>query len=228
MRKPNQANQGTSKSIIEVVVNGMTSIEAIKDVKVRLEKIEKSVFNIALLSAYSVGVTIPQYVDNKGVTHGEAKVEKPITRGEMLKEVGRSKQTLSRWLIAMELVIDNKYFNDFAMGKYPFSYDKIITIFRNKEAFEGESLDDLMKKSASTLDAIVDDFNKSKKSKEATTEEVKEATSEATTEATSEEVAKEEKAEEVENIVLEYNGKKYEVGKVAFEKWLSENAKIVE
>ena len=39
----------TTKSIINVTVNGMSASETIENVKSRLETVEKSAFNIALL-----------------------------------------------------------------------------------------------------------------------------------------------------------------------------------
>ena len=140
-----------NNSIINVTVNGMTANDTINNVKSRLESVEKSAFNIALLCAYGTGVTIPEYTDNKGNVHGEATCDKPIKQNDYIKLVGRSKATLSRWIKAMNLIIENNRFNDFATGLYPFSYDKIIDIFENAEVFDGYVFKDLMDLSASTL-----------------------------------------------------------------------------
>ena len=130
MSTQNATNQeAKNNSIINVTVNGMTANDTIDSVKSRLESVEKSAFNIALLCAYGTGVTIPEYIDNKGNIHGEAICDKPIKQNDYIKLVGRSKATLSRWVKAMKLIIENNRFNDFATGLYPFSYDKIIDIF---------------------------------------------------------------------------------------------------
>ena len=70
MARKNNENKATNASIIEVVINGMSAIETVEDIKARLESIEKSVFNVALECAYALGKTIPSYVDNKGIEHG--------------------------------------------------------------------------------------------------------------------------------------------------------------
>ena len=206
-------------SIINVTVNGMNTSDCVKSVKSRLESVERSVFNIALISGYACGTTIPCYVDNKGEEHGEATIEKPMKQADYLKLVGRSKSTLSRWIKAMNLIIENGYFSDFANGKYPFSYDKIILIFdeKTKEFFNGYVIADLMNLSVDSLESLV-----AKHSEEEETSETSEE--ETTSEEVVEEEAEEETSEEVETITLSYNGKEYTVSKVAFEKWLSENA----
>lgn len=208
------------KSIINVTVNGMTASETIENVKSRLETVEKSAFNIALLCAYGTGVTIPAYTDNKGNEHGEATCDKPIKQNDYIKLVGRSKATLSRWIKAITLIIEKGYFTDFASGLYPFSYDKIIDIFSNEEAFAGYVFADLMNLSASTIETMIKEY------KPATEEEsIEEA--EESEEATEEETASttEEEATE-ETAILTYNGNNYIVNKADFEKWLAENGKL--
>ena len=215
----NTTNQETkNNSIINVTVNGMTANETITMVKTRLESVEKSAFNIALLCAYGTGVTIPEYTDNKGNVHGEATCEKLIKQSDYIKLVGRSKATLSRWIKAMNLIIENNRFNDFATGLYPFSYDKIIDIFENAEVFTGYVFKDLMDLSACTLATMVKDYAKPSE------EEAEETATDSETDNDSEE----EKTEEVseETTVLTYQGKDYTVNKVVFEKWLAENATL--
>ena len=210
----------SNNSIINVTVNGMTANETINNVKSRLESVEKSAFNIALLCAYGTGVTIPEYTDNKGNIHGEATCDKPIKQNDYIKLVGRSKATLSRWIKAMNLIIENNRFNDFASGLYPFSYDKIIDIFENKEVFQGYVFKDLMDLSACTLATMIKDYVKPSEEK---TEEVSEDET-----ATDSDSKEEEKTEEVseETAVLTYKGKNYTVNKAVFEKWLAENATL--
>lgn len=208
----------TNNSIINVTVNGMIANEAIISIKSRLETVEKSAFNIALLCVYTLGDTIPSYTDNKGVEHGEAICDNPIKKqADLLKLIGRSKATLSRWIKAMHLIIEKGYFSDFASGSLPFSYDKIITIFENDDKFSNYVLSDLMSMTVDTLEAMsttVDNKTEEKTSEENTTSEEK-------TEDTEEEKTSEETG------VLIYEGKEYTVPKEAFEKWLAENGKII-
>ena len=219
----NTTNQETKNtSIINVTVNGMTANETITTVKTRLESVEKSAFNIALLCAYGTGVTIPEYTDNKGNVHGEAICEKPIKQNDYIKLVGRSKATLSRWIKAMNLIIENNRFNDFATGIYPFSYDKIIDIFENAEVFDGYVFKDLMELSACTLGTMVKDYVKPSE------EEAEETKEETATDSETDSDSKEEKTKEVseETAVLTYQGKDYTVNKAVFEKWLAENGTL--
>ena len=218
--KEEKIMNNSTKSIINVTVNGMTASETIESVKSRLETVEKSAFNIALLCAYGTGVTIPAYTDNKGNEHGEATCEKPIKQNDYIKLVGRSKATLSRWIKAITLIIEKGYFTDFASGVYPFSYDKVIDIFSNEEVFAGYVFADLMNLSASTLETMVKEY-KPATEEEATEEE---ATEEDTANTTEEEAGEE--AGEEETAIITYNGKDYIVNKEAFEKWLSENGKL--
>ncbi len=210
-----------NNSIINVTVNGMTANDTINNVKSRLEAVEKSAFNIALLCAYGTGVTIPEYTDNKGNVHGEAICDKPIKQNDYIKLVGRSKATLSRWIKAMKLIIDNNYFNDFATGLYPFSYDKIIDIFENTEVFNGYVFNDLMELSACTLATMVKDYEKL--SEEPSEEEDSE--NKTVTDSDNKEEKTEEEPSE-ETAVLTYQGKDYTVNKAVFEKWLAENATL--
>ena len=212
-----------TNSIINVTVNGLTANEAIASVKLRLETVEKSAFNIALLCAYTLGDTIPSYVDNKGNEHGEAVCEKPIKKqADLLKLIGRSKATLSRWIKAVRLIIEKGYFTEFSNGSLPFSYDKVILIFENEEAFEGYVLADLMSMTVDTLEAMTETASEDD-SEDDSAEDTEEGS-----EDDSEDDSKDEEetaSEEVTTII--YNGEEYTVNKVAFEKWLSDNA-IVE
>lgn len=215
----------TTKSIINVTVNGMTASETIENVKSRLETVEKSAFNIALLCAYGTGVTIPAYTDNKGNEHGEATCDKPIKQNDYIKLVGRSKATLSRWIKAITLIIEKGYFTDFSNGLYPFSFDKIIDILSNEEAFAGYVFADLMNLSASTLETMVKEYKPA--TEEEATEEAgeNEETGESEEATTTEEEATADTTKE-ETATLTYNGKDYIVNKADFEKWLSENGKL--
>ena len=209
-----------NNSIIDVIVNGMNGTEVINEINTRLQAVEKSAFNIALLCAYGTGVTIPAYTDNKGVEHAEATIEKPSKQKDFILRVNRSSKAISRWIIAMNLIIEEGYFTDFASGVYPFSYDKIIAIFRNKEAFEGTMLPDLMKMSAKSLETMAEEYKASAEKEKTEADNKKESTS-AEKEKTEVEAPSEEGSEEVATI--SYNGKDYHVNKLAFEKWLAEN-----
>ena len=224
MSTKNTTNQETkNNSIINVVVNGMTASEGVKDVQLRLEAVEKSAFNIALISAYSCGACIPAYTDNKGIEHGEAHLDKTsaFKQVDFIKLVGRSKATLSRWIGAMNLIIENGYFTDFATGVYPFSYDKIFDIFNNSEVFKGMLLSELMELSGSTLEKMIKDF---KPKKEEKTEE--EPSEETATDSDSQEEKKTEEEPSEETAVLTYQGNNYTVNKAVFEKWLAENGTL--
>ena len=229
MNNTNTTNkeEKNNNSIINVVVNGMTASEGVKDVQERLEAVEKSAFNIALISAYSCGACIPAYKDNKGIEHGEAHLDKKdaFKQVDFIKLVGRSKATLSRWIGAMNLIIENDYFTDFATGVYPFSYDKIYDIFNNSEVFKGMLLSELMELSGSTLEKMIKDF---KPKEEKKTEEKPSEDETATDSDSKEEKKTEEKPSEEteETAVITYNGKDYTVNKAVFEKWLAENGTL--
>jgi hypothetical protein len=212
-----------NNSIINVVVNGMTASEGVKDVQERLEAVEKSAFNIALISAYSCGACIPAYKDNKGIEHGETHLDKKdaFKQVDFIKLVGRSKATLSRWLGAMNLIIENGHFTDFATGVYPFSYDKIYDIFNNSEVFKGMLLSELMELSGSTLEKMIKDFKP--KEEEKTEEKPSEETA---TDSDSKEEEKTEEKPSEETAVLIYQGNNYTVNKAVFEKWLAENGTL--
>ena len=225
MSTKNTTNQETkNNSIINVVVNGMKASEGVKNVQSRLESVEKSAFNIALISAYSCGTCIPSYIDNKGIEHGEAQLDKKdaFKQVDFIKLVGRSKATLSRWIGAMNLIIEKGYFTDFASGLYPFSYDKIYDIFNHEDVFHGMLLSELMELSASTLEKMINDFKPSKE--EEKTEEGSE--DETATDSDSKEEEKTEEESSEETTVLTYQGKDYTVNKAVFEKWLAENATL--
>lgn len=213
-----------NNSIINVIVNGMKASEGVKNVQSRLESVEKSAFNIALISAYSCGTCIPAYTDNKGMEHGEAQLDKKnaFKQVDFIKLVGRSKATLSRWIGAMNLIIEKGYFTDFASGLYPFSYDKIYDIFNHEDVFQGMLLSELMELSASTLEKMIKDFKPSKE--EEKTEEGSEE--ETATDSDSKEEEKTEEETEEETAVLTYQGKDYTVNKAVFEKWLAENGTL--
>ena len=195
-----------TNSIVNVNLNGVDAVEVVKDVKARLTAVERSAFNIALECAYALGVSIPAHIDSKGIEHGEATIDRPIKKqSELLKLIGRSKATLSRWIKAISLIIEHGYFTEFSSGTYPFSYDKIITIFENSEKFEGLVFSDLMGLTVDTLENM--------------TGSIKEETSADTEE---EDATKAEEAEE-ETATIMYNNVEYVVPRASFEKWLTKH-----
>lgn len=225
MSTKNTTNQEIkNNSIINVVVNGMKAIDTITEVKTRIEAVEKSTFNIALLASYGVGITIPEYTDNRGNIHGEAVCDSKMKQKDYIKLVGRSKASISRWISAMKLIIENGYFTDFATGVYPFSYDKIIAILGTPEAFKNSgTFSELMSLSATTLEDIAKTYKTT--SEEKTEEEVSDNTDSETDSDSKEEEKTEEEVSE-ETAVLTYQGKDYTVNKAVFEKWLAENATL--
>lgn len=214
-------NMKNNNSIIDVVINGMNGTEVVNEINTRLEAVEKSVFNIALLCSYGTGVTIPAYTDNRGNEHSEATIEKPAKQKDFILRVNRSSKAISRWIIAMNLIIEEGYFTDFASGLYPFSYDKIIAIFRNKDAFKGTMLPDLMKMSAKSLETIAEEYKAPAKKEETTEADSKEENTPAEETEGNIPASSKESSEEV--ATLTYNGKEYHVNKTAFEKWLVDN-----
>ena len=219
-----KVNKAMSNSIIEVTPNGMTSADVLNEVNARMESVERSVFNIALLCAYGTGTTIPAYTDAKGVAHGEATIEKPSKQKDFILQVNRSSKAISRWIIAMNLIIEKGLFGDFANGVYPFSYDKIIAILRNENAYSSMAFYDAMKLSAKSLDDIAKAYNsKSDADADATTAE--KGSEETGGDSKEEKVSEEPSAE---TATLTYNGKEYTVNKQAFEAWLADNGVLAE
>lgn len=222
-----------NNSIINVSVHGLTASETVDEVITRIESVEKSIFNIAILASYGTGTTIPSYIDNMGNKVNEATCDKALNQKDYINMVGRSKGTISKWINAMNFIIENNYFEAFANGIYPFSYEKIIYIFKNKELFfdiEKKTLIDLMTFSLITLETMVADHEKKtkkEKTKETTKEETKQETGEKTT--TEETTETSENAEETtEKTVITYDGKEYALNmdKATFEKWLNENTTV--
>lgn len=187
-----------SNSIIIKAVNGLTTDDAIVNIKKWMEDNEKSAFNIAMFSAYATGVTIPAYTDKSGNEYGDANVEKAIKQAELIDKIGRAKSTLSRWIKAMRVIIANNHFADFANGVLPFSFDKIILIDEHQSSFAGFDYYDLFSKSVKELEKMID----------------------AEDDADADDVAV-----EVEFVSFVYNDVSYTVDRDKFEKWLEKNAK---
>lgn len=177
------------KNILDVTVNGMNALDCVKSVKNRLETIENKAFNVAVLSAYATGTTIPAYNGK-----GEATVDKKMTQASFLKLVNRSKATLSRWIKGVNFIINDGKFSDFAMGIIPFQFDKVIHYYENKEIFDKEEITLLFaitEMSLSDLEAIAPKKTKEKKEEETKTSENSDTEEEKTPQKNKSEEAKE-------------------------------------
>lgn len=189
-----------SNSIIIKAVNGLTTDEAITNIKKWMDDVEKSAFNIAMFAAYATGVTIPAYVDKNDNEYGEANVEKAVKQSQLIDEIGKAKSTLSRWIKAMRIIITNNHFTDFANGLLPFSFDKIILIDDNQNVFANYDYFELFKKSVSQLEKMVNGDTDNDNNDD-------------------------DVAVAVELVTFIYNDTSYTVDKEKFEKWLEKNAK---
>ena len=212
-----------TKSIIDVTVNGLT-IEAITNkIDSRLQKIENNAFNVALMCAYATGITIPAYVDNKGVEHQAATIDKKITQQKLLENINRSHSTVSRWLKAFNALLENGYFDIFASGALPFSFDKIIIVMCDcPEAFKGQELTFLMSMSCSTLKGIMSGYEKNNNStnKQTNTNDESQNTNDENQE---EEQTEKSDIESGETFTITIEGNPYTVNKSSLIKWLMEN-----
>ena len=124
--------------------------------KARLDKMDKALFEIATACAYSCGVELPDMVNGSGTI----KCDTPLkSRTALCKVLDRNKATVSRWLTAVELIVENGdyslFYNDNKV--YPFSYDKIILIYNNNLVTPERTLANLLKMSVADLEALVDD-----------------------------------------------------------------------
>ena len=189
----------TNNTLVNVsVMEASTNNEILKAISNNLTSVENSAFKVATRCAYLVGVAIP-------CGDGTITNKKALKPKEVYTKVNKSKATLSRWIKALKLVIDNNLFDDFNNGAYPFSFDKIIMIFEN-ELTANNSFADLMKMSVVEIEALY----KNDSETEEATEETEEATEET-----------EEITEDNSPIVtFEYDGKKYSVHENALIKFL--------
>lgn len=169
-----------------------SNTEILKAITSALQSCENTAFKVAVRIAYLTGKTIPC---------GDSKLhiakERKMTQKQVCDAVKRSQATISRWSKALNYIIDNDLFNDFNNGKYPFSFDKIIIIFSNKDDWNGATFDTLMDESVAQLEA------RFKGEAEAEAEATSEAEAEGTAEAEAE-------AEDNSPIVkFSYNGFNY-------------------
>ena len=200
MAKNNNTTATKNNDTYTVRPNGWTGVKAAKDVAKRLEAQEKAVFNMAALGYYALGKGdgIPAYKEV-----GAAVCDKPLTAKEFYTIVNRSKQTLSRWIIALELIIEAGDFVEYASGLYPFSYDKIIVYYRNKDAFKDMTKADIFALSAKRLEEMAKAAEEDAEATDA------EAEAEATTEDGQDATEAEAETVTVEYGVFNYDGKEY-------------------
>ena len=207
---PNMVN---NNSIIEVVLNGLSLLEAVTVAKTQLQKADNSIFNVALTCAYMKGIEIPPYIDIRGEAHGSAKIDsKGTPQKELAKLVGRSEPMISGYIKAMKKVIEAGLFDIFAKGEISFQTDKINIMFDDTGKLHDNlsmfPIFEIFNMSTNTIEGII-------KSTTSATEE--NAESAETTSAT----------EEIEYTTIEFDGKKWEVPQKAFELWLFQNAKAI-
>lgn len=188
------------------VMEASSNNEIFKAISNNLTSAENSAFKVATRCAYLVGVSIP-------CGSGTITNKKALKPKEVYSKVNKSKATLSRWIKAIKLVIDNDLFNDFNNGVYPFSFDKIIMIFDN-ELTNDNTFEDLMKMSVVEIEKLY-------KTEEADTEDTEEADTEEA------ENVEEADTEDTSVIVqFEYNGMVYEVHENALIKFIENECTI--
>lgn len=222
-------------TIITVNVDKMTAQACASKSATILKSVEKSAFNVALLGAYATGVEIPSYKliekskdDNGAVVESEVVVaggtiEKKVTPKDFYTLVGRSKSTLSRWIKAINYVIEDGNFGLFATGTLPFSYDKIIAIHdKNLVEVCGKSINELFELSAKALEGMESE----KAQAQAEDEDAEDFEDEEGAEDEGAEVA--EPVESAEPTTFVYNGTTYEVDSALLAKFIAENCKAVE
>lgn len=111
-------------------LNGKKASEVIASVNTTLNSVSRSQFKVATQCSYLTGITIPAFHD-----YGEATIDKKerLSQQALLDKVEKDHATVSRWIKAVKLIIDNNEFVSFAEGVFQFSYDKIIWYYENKE-----------------------------------------------------------------------------------------------
>lgn len=111
-------------------LNGKKASEVLTSVNTTLNSVSRSQFKVAVQCSYLTGIIIPAFHD-----YGEAVIDKKerLTQQALLDKVEKDHATVSRWIKAVKLIIDNNEFVSFAEGVFQFSYDKIIWYYENKE-----------------------------------------------------------------------------------------------
>ena len=128
----------------------MSAENACDFAKKYLETVDNNLFNVAVLCGYAVGIRIPAYVEASGNKVEGLFIEKPLKQSEMVERIGKDKSVVSRWIKALNYIIDNNMFSAFAQGMLPFSTEKIIAYYETFKA-KGFLLKDVMGWSTANL-----------------------------------------------------------------------------
>ena len=128
-------------------LNGAKNSDVIRSIKTNLATAENSAFKVATKCAWLVGVSIP-------CGSGTITNPSPLKPKQVYSKVEKSKATLSRWMSAVKYIIENNLFDDFNDGKYAFSFDKIIAIFKNELITDDRTFEDLMSMSITDIEAL--------------------------------------------------------------------------
>lgn len=212
-----------NKTIINVNVDAMTFEDCANKSITVLKSVEKSVFNLALMGAWALGVEIPSYsYEGKEGTIEVVGgiIEKKCTPKDYYTLVGRSKATLSRWIKAMTYIIEDGNFSLFAEGILPFSYDKIIFIHDHKDDFSDRSINDLIQLSITTLEGMA--TKKVVESMDENEDEDEDADNDNDNDNTSD------SQDEDELVNFVYGNDIFEVSKSLLEKFIKDNCNRVE
>lgn len=147
------------KMLVNVaILEASSNKQLVTSIVKALTGIENAAFKVAVRCAYLLGYDIPC---GDTVIH-IAKTRKIKNVSELAKLIGKSRPTISRWVKAVNYIIENGLFNDFNNGVYPFSFDKIIIIFDNElfdADFKENTIDALMAKTVVELENMVKDLD---------------------------------------------------------------------
>ena len=199
------------KGIITINLKNANNVKCFEYMRNDLETMSTKGFELGVIGYYLNGGNIPTYTTKNGVvvnvtrkSDGDTMTITDIANSEYLKDYDRS--TISRMITAVKLIIENGDFNKFAttdtVRRLTFTYDKVISFYNNKDVMRKngvKSINDAFKKSVRDLREIVKPKN-----------DVKTAT----------------KSDDKEQVIIEYNGKKYSVNRKALEAFLESSCPI--
>ena len=200
----NATNTTTNKELVNVSVLQATSNKDIaKSIRADLAKVEGMAFKVAVKGAYLTGEKVPcgnGMIDNPN----------PVSRKDFYTLVNKSKATLSRWIKAVLLIVENGLFNDFNSGKFPFSFDKVIIILTDDELKKG-NFAELMSMSVTSLENMTKSDESGKSDESTDGDESGDESDESAT---------------GETVEFTYNGNVYTVDKGIIEKFIAENCEM--
>ena len=116
-------------------IDDMTAENACDRAKKYLENMDNQLFNAVVLCGYAVGIRIPAYTEASGRKVDGLFIEKPIKAIRMAELIGKDRGTVSKWIKALNYIIDNGMFPAFAQGMFPFSVEKIIAYYEKLKGF---------------------------------------------------------------------------------------------